>query len=131
MEKLAALKPVFGRGPRSHHDGGQLDAADGRRAVVLLASEEWAEARGLPVLAYLDGHETAAVDFVPRRTRALLMAPAYAVPRMLERAGLGLEDFDWWRSTRPSPPRCWRRWRPGRNCGALGLDAARSTDRTG
>nr|BFF02176.1 hypothetical protein GCM10020241_38510 [Streptoalloteichus tenebrarius] len=60
---------------------------------MLLASEEWAAARRLPVLAYLTHCETAAVDFV-HGDEGLLMAPAYAVPRMLARAGLGLGDFD-------------------------------------
>ncbi len=65
---------------------------------MLLASEEWAEARGLEPLAHLTAYETAAVDFVGGDVAGgedgLLMAPAYAVPRMLERAGLGIEDFD-------------------------------------
>ncbi len=62
---------------------------------VLLASEEWAEAHGIPVQAYLTESETAAVDFV-HGGEGLLMAPAYAVPRMLERAGLTLQDFDYY-----------------------------------
>jgi acetyl-CoA acetyltransferase len=60
---------------------------------VLLASEEWAEERNLPVLAYLVDAETAAVDYV-HGDEGLLMAPAYAVPRMLDRNGLTLQDFD-------------------------------------
>jgi acetyl-CoA C-acetyltransferase len=64
-------------------------------SVVLLASEEWAKERGLPVLAYLSFTEVAAVDFVHQK-EGLLMAPAYAVPRMLERAGLKLQDFDYY-----------------------------------
>jgi acetyl-CoA C-acetyltransferase len=62
---------------------------------VLLASEEWAAERGLPVLAYLSFSEVAAVDFVHKK-EGLLMAPAYAVPRMLERAGIKLQDFDFY-----------------------------------
>ena len=62
---------------------------------MLLSSEEWAEEHGLPVLAYLVECETAAVDFV-HGGEGLLMAPAYAVPRMLERAGLTLQDFDFY-----------------------------------
>ena len=61
-------------------------------AAVLLASEEWAKARGLPVLAYLTYGKYAAVDFVQKE--GLLMAPAYAVPRMLADANLKLQDFD-------------------------------------
>jgi acetyl-CoA C-acetyltransferase len=64
-------------------------------STVLLASEEWAAARNLPVLAYLTWCETAAVDFV-HGDEGLLMAPAYAVPRMLARAGLTLRDFDFY-----------------------------------
>ncbi|MGW8063479.1 acetyl-CoA C-acetyltransferase [Streptomyces ziwulingensis] len=98
-EKLAALKPVFGldgAGP-TMTAGNSTPLTDGA-ATVLLASEEWAEARGLEPLAYLTAYATAAVDFVGGDVAGgedgLLMAPAYAVPRMLERAGLGIEDFD-------------------------------------
>jgi acetyl-CoA C-acetyltransferase len=63
---------------------------------VLLASEDWAKARGVPVLAYLTYAESAAVDFTGMAgpKEGMLMAPAYAVPRMLERARLRLQDFD-------------------------------------
>ncbi|MEU0407314.1 acetyl-CoA C-acetyltransferase [Streptomyces griseorubiginosus] len=92
--KLAALKPVFGlKGPDPTMTAGNSTPLTDGAAVVLLASEEWAEARGLEVLAYLTAYETAAVDFVHGED-GLLMAPAHAVPRMLERAGLGLDDFD-------------------------------------
>lgn len=92
--KLAALKPVFGlRDPDPTMTAGNSTPLTDGAAVVLLASEEWAEARGLEVLAYLTAYETAAVDYVHGED-GLLMAPAYAVPRMLERAGLGLADFD-------------------------------------
>ncbi|MEU5522454.1 acetyl-CoA C-acetyltransferase [Streptomyces sp. NPDC047860] len=99
VEKLAALKPVFGL---AHPDptmtaGNSTPLTDGS-ALVLLASEEWARERGLEPLAYLTAYETAAVDFVHGDVAdgddGLLMAPAYAVPRMLERAGLGMADFD-------------------------------------
>lgn len=94
VEKLATLKPVFGA---DHPDatmtaGNSTPLTDGA-ATVLLASEEWAEAHGLEPLAYLSLYETAAVDYVNGED-GLLMAPAYAVPRMLERAGLTTEDFD-------------------------------------
>ncbi|MFE3855484.1 acetyl-CoA C-acetyltransferase [Streptomyces griseorubiginosus] len=97
--KLAALKPVFGlKGPDPTMTAGNSTPLTDGAAVVLLASEEWAEARGLEVQAYLTAYETAAVDFVrgdvARGEDGLLMAPAHAVPRMLERAGLGLDDFD-------------------------------------
>src|SRR5262249_28032073 len=63
-------------------------------ACVLLASEDWAKKRGLPVLARFAHCETAAVEF--SKAEGLLMAPAYAVPRMLKRAGLKLQDFDFY-----------------------------------
>jgi acetyl-CoA C-acetyltransferase len=102
VEKLATLKPVFGLdGPEPTMTAGNSTPLTDGAATVLLASEEWAEARGLKPLAYLTAYETAAVDFVHGDVLAgaeggdgLLMAPAYAVPRMLERAGLGIEDFD-------------------------------------
>ena len=61
----------------------------------MLASEEWAAAKNLPVLAYLSFSEVAAVDFFDKK-EGLLMAPAYAVPRMLARAGISLQDFDFY-----------------------------------
>lgn len=93
-EKLARLKPVFGvaDGDATMTAGNSTPLTDGA-ATVLLASEEWARERGLKPLAYLTAYETAAVDFVDGDD-GLLMAPAYAVPRMLARAGLGIEDFD-------------------------------------
>jgi acetyl-CoA C-acetyltransferase len=92
LEKLAKLKPVFGGSDGTMTAGNSTPLSDGA-AVALLASEEWAKAHGLtPLAAFVDG-ETAAVDYVNGR-EGLLMAPAYAVPRMLERNGLGLQDFD-------------------------------------
>src|SRR5205807_4748963 len=64
-------------------------------SAVLLASEEWARERGLPVLAYLVEAQTAGVDYVHKR-EGLLMAPAYAMPRMLKRAGKKLQEFDYY-----------------------------------
>ncbi|NUO44727.1 MAG: acetyl-CoA C-acetyltransferase [Streptomyces sp.] len=97
VEKLAALKPVFGtNGPNPTMTAGNSTPLTDGAAVVLLASEEWAAERGLEPLAYLTAYETAAVDFVAGdpAEEGLLMAPARAVPRMLERAGLGMDDFD-------------------------------------
>ncbi|KQR74533.1 acetyl-CoA acetyltransferase [Burkholderia sp. Leaf177] len=90
-ERLAALEPVFDRDAGTLTAGNSTPLTDGASAV-LLASDEWAAARNLPVLAYLTYSATAAVDFIDKK-EGLLMAPAYAVPRMLERAGLGLADF--------------------------------------
>jgi len=96
LEKLATLGPAFDR----KSGNGTLTAAnstpltDGASAV-LLASEDWAKAHGFKPQAYLTHVETAAVDFVTKK-EGLLMAPAYAVPRMLERAGISLQDFDFY-----------------------------------
>jgi len=95
VEKLAKLKPAFGKGDaRTMTAGNSTPLTDGA-SCILLASEEWAKANGHEVLAYLTFQETAAVDFVEKK-EGLLMAPAYAVPRMLERAGLKLQDFDYY-----------------------------------
>ena len=92
MEKLAKLKPVFGGSEGTMTAGNSTPLSDGA-AVALLASEEWAAAHRLtPLATFVDG-ETAAVDYVNGR-EGLLMAPAYAVPRMLARNGLSLQDFD-------------------------------------
>ena len=98
LEKLASLKPVFDR------DGGTLTAANSSNltdgaSCVLLASEHWAAERNLPVQAYLTHCESAAVDFFGKADNdkeGLLMAPTYAVPRMLQKAGLTLQDFDFY-----------------------------------
>ncbi|MBM9620040.1 acetyl-CoA C-acetyltransferase [Streptomyces zhihengii] len=99
VEKLAGLRTVYGNdGPAPTMTAGNSTPLTDGAATVLLASEEWAEARGLAPLAYLTAYETAAVDHVAGDVRGgedgLLMAPAHAVPRMLERAGLTLDDFD-------------------------------------
>jgi acetyl-CoA C-acetyltransferase len=91
-EKLARLRPVYGGPGGTMTPGNSTPLTDGA-AVVLLATEEWARERGLEPLAYLTAYETAAVDFTDGK-EGLLMAPAYAVPRMLARAGLGLGDLD-------------------------------------
>lgn len=101
LEKLSTLKPAFDRdsGQGTLTAGNSSTLTDGA-SVVLLASEEWAKSRGLPVMAYLSFVETAAVDFYGKDNAAykegLLLAPAYAVPRMLERSGLSLQDFDFY-----------------------------------
>jgi acetyl-CoA C-acetyltransferase len=93
-EKLAKLKPVFG-GPEGTMTAANSTPLSDGASAVLLASEEWAAERGLPALAYVTEAQTAAVDHVHKR-EGLLMAPAYAMPRMLDRAGLGLGDFDYY-----------------------------------
>ncbi len=94
-EKLAKLKPAFGKGENASMTAGNSTPLTDGASCVLLASEEWAKANGHEVLAYLTFSETAAVDFVGKK-EGLLMAPAYAMPRMLERAGLTLQDFDFY-----------------------------------
>lgn len=94
-EKLATLKPVFGRGEAATMTAGNSTPLTDGASAVLLASEEWAAEHGIPVQAYLVDSETAAVDYV-HGNEGLLMAPAYAVPRMLARNGLTLQDFDFY-----------------------------------
>jgi acetyl-CoA C-acetyltransferase len=93
-EQLAKLKPVFGGEHGTMTAGNSTPLSDGA-STVLLASEEWARERALPVLAWLIDAQTAAVDHVHKR-EGLLMAPAYAMPRMLDRIGLTLGDFDFY-----------------------------------
>lgn len=96
-EKLATLKPAFDRENGTLTAGNSSTLTDGA-SCVLLASEEWAAANNLPVKAYLSFVETAAVDFTGKKgdKEGLLLAPAYAVPAMLDRAGLSLQDFDYY-----------------------------------
>jgi acetyl-CoA C-acetyltransferase len=94
LEKLARLKPVFGGPDGTMTAGNSTPLSDGA-STVLLASEEWATEQGIPVQAYFTQAQTAAVDYVHQR-EGLLMAPAYAVPKMLARAGLTLQDFDFY-----------------------------------
>lgn len=95
LEKLASLKPAFERSAKGTLTAGNSTPLTDGASMVLLASEEWAAERGLPVLAYLRDGESAAVDFV-NGAEGLLMAPAYAVPRLLARNGLTLQDFDYY-----------------------------------
>jgi acetyl-CoA C-acetyltransferase len=94
VEKLAKLKPVFGGEDGTMTAGNSTPLSDGA-AVVLLASDEWAAAHSLPVLAHITHVQTAAVDYVDGG-EGLLMAPVRAVPKLLEKAGLTLQDFDFY-----------------------------------
>ncbi len=96
VEKLATLRPVFGvkSGDATMTAGNSTPLTDGA-SVVLLASADWATARSLPALAYFVDAETAAIDYVTG-TDGLLMAPTYAVPRLLARNDLTLQDFDFY-----------------------------------
>lgn len=95
-EKLATLRPVFGvkGGDATMTAGNSTPLTDGA-SVALLSSDEWAQAHGHDVLAYFVDSETAAVDYV-NGDDGLLMAPTYAVPRLLARNGLALQDFDFY-----------------------------------
>ena len=94
LEKLAKLKPVFGGPDGTMTAGNSTPLSDGASAV-LLASEEWAAEHGIPVQAYIVDAQTAAVDYVHKR-EGLLMAPAYAMPKLLARNGTALQDFDFY-----------------------------------
>jgi acetyl-CoA C-acetyltransferase len=103
LEKLAALKPVFGRGgPDPTMTAGNSTPLTDGASLVLLASDDWAATHRLPVLAYLTFAQGAAVDFVHGDASTggvpdgLLMAPVFAVPKLLARAGIGLSDFDFY-----------------------------------
>lgn len=93
VEKLAKLSPVFGKGEGATMTAGNSTPLTDGASVVLLGSDEWAAAHGLRPLAYLVDAETAAVDYV-HGGEGLLMAPSYALPRLLERVGMKLQDFD-------------------------------------
>ena len=95
-EKLAKLKPVFGAkaGDATMTAGNSTPLTDGA-SVALLASEDWAAEHSLAPLAYFVDAETASVDYVTGAD-GLLMAPTYAVPRLLARNGLSLQDFDFY-----------------------------------
>jgi acetyl-CoA C-acetyltransferase len=95
LEKLATLRPAFDfSGAGTLTAGNSTPMTDGASAL-LLASEAWARERNLPVLAYLSYGKVAAVDYIEKK-EGLLMAPAYAVPRMLSDAKLKLQDFDFY-----------------------------------
>jgi acetyl-CoA C-acetyltransferase len=95
VEKLAKLKPVFGTGHDATMTAGNSTPLTDGASAVLLGSDEWAAAQRLPVLAHVVDAETAAVDFV-HSGDGLLTAPLYAVPRLLARHGLALQDFDFY-----------------------------------
>ena len=94
LEKLASLRTVFAKGADATLTAGNSTPLTDGAAAVLLASEDWAKARDLPVQAYLTASRTAAVDFV--QDEGLLMAPTVAVAEMLQQTGLTLQDFDYY-----------------------------------
>jgi acetyl-CoA C-acetyltransferase len=130
LEKLSGLRPVFGKalpqGAEATMTAGNSTPLSDGASAVLLASDEWAQAQGLPVLAHLVDAQTAAVDYV-HGGEGLLMAPVYAVPVMLARNGLSLQDFDFYEiheafaSTVLATMKAWED--PAFCKGKLGLDA--------
>jgi acetyl-CoA C-acetyltransferase len=96
LEKLASLRTAFDPGPAGTLTAGNSSALTDGAAAVLLSSEDWASSRKIPIQAYVTFTETAAVDFIGMAgpKEGMLMAPAFAVPRMLDRAGRKLQDFD-------------------------------------
>ena len=128
VEKLAGLRPVFGvkAGDATMTAGNSTPLTDGA-SVALLATEQWASEHALAPLAYFVDAETAAVDYV-NGNDGLLMAPTYAVPRLLARNGLGLQDFDFYEIHEAFASVVLahlQAWESDEYCkGRLGLDAA-------
>lgn len=94
LEKLSSLKPAFDKQNGSLTAGNSSPLTDGA-SCILLASEQWARERNLPVLAYLSYAELAAIEYVEAKQN-LLLAPVYAANRMLQKANLRLQDFDFY-----------------------------------
>ena len=128
VEKLAGLRPVFGvkAGDATMTAGNSTPLTDGA-SVALLATDEWAAEHSLTPLAYFVDAETAAVDYVNGKD-GLLMAPTYAVPRLLARNGLSLQDFDFYEIHEAFASVVLahlQAWESDEYCkGRLGLDAA-------
>ena len=94
LEKMAELKPAFDRSGKGTITAANSTPLTDGAATILLASEDWAAKRGLPVQAYLTQGRTSAVDFV--QGEGLLMAPTVAVSELLKQTGLALQDFDYY-----------------------------------
>ncbi len=94
VEALAGLRTAYEKSKKGTLTAGNSTPLTDGAAGVLLASEEWAKERGLPILAYITETQTGAVDFV--EGAGLLMAPTVAVSDMLQRANLSLQDFDFY-----------------------------------
>ena len=94
LDKISTLRNAFDKSERGTLTAANSTPLTDGAAAVLLASEEWARARGLPIIAYLVDAQTSANDFVAGE--GLLMAPTIAVARLLDRSGLKLQDFDFY-----------------------------------
>lgn len=127
LEKLAQLRPVFDRSATGTLTAGNSTPLTDGSAALLLASEDWAQRHGLPVLAYLRAGKSWAVDFAGGR-EGLLMAPAYAVSAILQDTGLTLQDFDYYEihEAFAAVPLClFKAWESAQYCRErLGRDAA-------
>ena len=94
MEKLSKLRPAFDKENGSLTAGNSSPLTDGA-SCILLASEEWAQQNNLPVLAYITHAEIAAIEYIQNKHNLLLSA-IYAAPKMLKKAGMKLQDFDFY-----------------------------------
>ena len=94
LEKMAELKPAFDRSGNGTITAANSTPLTDGASTVLLASEDWAKKRGIPIQAFLTLGRTSAVDFV--QGEGLLMAPTVAVSELLAQAGLALQDFDYY-----------------------------------
>ncbi|PQA94459.1 acetyl-CoA acetyltransferase [Chryseobacterium shigense] len=94
IEKLSQLKPAFDKENGTLTAGNSTPFTDGASAL-LMGSEEWANANGLPILAYVTFSEVAGIEYVENKQN-LLLAPVFAADRMLRKAGMSLEDFDYY-----------------------------------
>jgi len=92
LEALTGLRNAYEKSDKGTLSAGNSTPLTDGSAGVLLASEEWARERGLPILAYLTHSSTAAIDFVGGE--GLLMGPTLAVANMLKSANASLQDFD-------------------------------------
>ncbi len=95
VEKLAKLRTVFDTSPAGTLTAGNSTPLTDGAAATLLASEDWAKSRNLPIKALLTYGKSWAVDFATGH-EGLLMAPAYGVSEMLKDANLKLQDFDFY-----------------------------------
>jgi len=94
LEKLAKLAPAFDKTNGTLTAGNSTPLTDGASGI-LLASEEWAKEHNLPILAYITHAEVAAIEYV-KNQQNLLLAPVFAATRMLEKANMNLQDFDFY-----------------------------------
>jgi acetyl-CoA C-acetyltransferase len=94
LEKLSKLRPAFDKVNGTLTAGNSTPLTDGA-SCVLLASEEWAKEQGLPILAYITFAEIAAIEYIKNKQN-LLLAPIFAASRMLDKAGMTLQDFDYY-----------------------------------